>query len=365
MRIGLLAHDLADPVGRGLQRYTAGLARVLSGMKDVDLVLFARSAPLPKFDDVRARREIWSGRRELLWEQVDLPARLRQLRIDVVHAPANRGLPAYSPCPTVLTRHDEIERMFAPDFPGSRRSRFRRQWSDRVSIARASQIVCVSQRTATDVQREWKLGERRITVCGEGIDERFFQGVSAFEIARVKRQWNVKEKFVLYVGGFDRRKDVPTLVQAFLKLQRKDLVLLLCGPLRGDGDTIKKMMTSDDRVIVTGPVPDEDLPALYAGCELFVYPSRYEGFGLQTIEAMASGAPVLTSDGGALPEIGGSAAGVFPAGDISACVQTMRELLENPEHRGRLACAGRAHAEQFRWRHVAARYVSLYRRLAS
>jgi glycosyltransferase involved in cell wall biosynthesis len=80
---------------------------------------------------------------------------------------------------------------------------------------------------------------------------------------------------------------------------------------------------------------------------------------------MASGAPVLTSDGGALPEIGGSAAGIFPVGDIGACDDPMRELLENPGHRGRLARAGRVHAEQFRWRHVAARYVSLYRQLTS
>ena len=114
---------------------------------------------------------------------------------------------------------------------------------------------------------------------------------------------------------------------------------------------------------VPGVVPDADLPALYAGCQLFVYPSRYEGFGLQAIEAMAAGAPVVSSDGGALPETVGEAGVLFPAGDVSACARAIQALLDDADRRERLRRLGRARAQRFRWDRVVTRYLELYREL--
>jgi glycosyltransferase involved in cell wall biosynthesis len=367
MRIGLLAHDLADPVGRGLQRYTAGLARALACIPGVEVVLFSRTPPLKTYDDISARREVWYGTRELVWEQVELPLRLRRLKINVLHAPSNPGLPAFAPCPTVVTRHDEIERLFPPDFSGSSRSRFRAWWSEQVSLRTSSRVITVSDHSRLDILRVWGLPPEKVVNCGEGIEERFFHPVKAFEVERVRSLYGLTGSYVLYLGGFDKRKDVRTLLEAFFLLDQPGLTLALFGPLRGEGESIKKRVASHplgSRVLITGRVPDEDLPALYTGCDLFVYPSRYEGFGLQVVEAMACGAPVVTSDGGSLPETGGGAAHVFPVGNATACASAIRDLLADGSAKA-LRRAGRQHALNFRWDCIVERYFKVYRDLAA
>lgn len=366
MRIGLIGHDLADPVGRGLQRYCAGLARALSACPDVELTLFSRVPPLPRFDDIGARREVWPGGREALWEQLQLPRRAARLGIDVLHAPGNRGLPLVAGCSTVVTRHDEIERLFPPDFPGTVRDRVRTFYADRVAMRTASRIVTVSERSRDDIRTVWRVAPQKVTVCGEGIHECFFAEPSVGDVARVRRRYALAGPYLLYVGGFDRRKQVGTLLDAFFEIDRPDVTLALCGPLRGEGTDIRNRVRAHplgDRVRVPGAVPDADLPALYAGCQLFVYPSRYEGFGLQAIEAMAAGAPVVSSDGGALPETVGEAGVLFPAGDVSACARAVQALLADADQRERLRRLGRERAQRFRWDRVVTRYLELYREL--
>ena len=368
MKIGLLAHDLTDSVGRGLQRYTAGLARALAATSGVELVLFSRTAPLPAFDDIAARREVWWGRREIVWEQIELPLRVRRLGIDVLHAPSNLGLPAVSPCPTVLTRHDEIGQLFPSDFLGTARSRFRTFYAERISIRSASRVVSVSERSRNDTQRVWNLKPEKIVVCGEGVHRAFFGEVPITEVKRVREHWGLRDPYVLYIGGFDRRKDVMTLLEAFTSLRISGLTLALCGPLRGEGEAIQRRVQEEGlahQVRITGRVPDDDLPALYAGCELFVYPSRYEGFGLQAVEAMACGAPVLASDGGSLPEIVGNAGKIFPAGNVALCAQSMKALIEDKQECERLRSLGRKRADLFRWGRVIGNYLHLYEQLAA
>ena len=368
MKIGLVAHDLTALDGRGLQRYTAGLARALATTPGVELVLFSRTVPLPVFDDIAARREVWLGRREVIWEQVDLPLRVWRRGIDVLHAPCNLGLPAFAPCPTVLTRHDEIRRMLPPDFPGNVRGRFRTFYAEQISIRRASRIVAVSEHSRDDILRAWKLDIEKVIVCGEGIDRRFFDEIPLSEIRRVREGWELTRPYILYVGGFERRKDVLTLLDAFVSLKQPGLMLALCGPLRGEGEMIKKRVQENghaQQVRITGRVPDHDLPALYAGCELFVYPSRYEGFGLQAVEAMACGAPVLSSDGGSLPEIVGDAGRIFPAGNVELCAQSIKILIEDKQELERLQSQGRRRADLFRWERIIDNYLSLYQQLAA
>jgi len=368
MKIGLIAHDLTDPEGRGLQRYTAGLAGALAATPGVELVLFSRTVPLAAFDHIVARREVWWGRREIIWEQVELPLRARHLGINVLHAPSNFGLPVFSPCPTVLTRHDEIGRLFPPDFPGTVHGRLRMLYAEQISIRKASHVVTVSERSRRDIEQVWKLDPRKIVVCGEGIDSAFFGEVPSTEVMRVRGQLGLRDPYVLYVGGFDRRKDVLTLLNAFVSLRQSGVMLALCGPLRGEGEAIRNRVQANQlaqQVRITGRVPNNDLPALYAGCEVFVYPSRYEGFGLQAVEAMACGAPVLSSDGGSLPEIVGEAARIFPAGNAQLCAQWIRILIEDKQERERLQSLGRRRAELFRWERVIQSYLSLYQQVAA
>jgi alpha-1,3-rhamnosyl/mannosyltransferase len=119
-----------------------------------------------------------------------------------------------------------------------------------------------------------------------------------------------------------------------------------------------------NRTRVLDFVGDDDLPGLYAAARCFACPSRYEGFGLPVIEAMATGTPAIVSDGGALPEVAGGAAAVFPAGDAAALASAIEQVLTDSRLATRLIEQGRRRAEEYRWERVVGRYVSLYRRLS-
>lgn len=366
VRIGLLAHDLTRPEMRGFRRYATGLAQALSKHPEIELVLFCRTSPACDCPEMRARWEIWPGCREVLWEQVDLPRRLARLEIDLLHAPSNSGLPLWSPGPMVLTRHDAIDYMFPPEFPGSRRSRVRKRYSDEISVRRASRVITVSERSRQDILRQWRLRPERVVNCGEGIDDKFFNPVAECERRRVRCKWVIDRPYILYVGGFDKRKDVGTLLSAFFLLNSSALRLVLCGSLRGEGANIERIVQQHplgSLVRITGDLADEDIAPLYAGAQVFVYPSRYEGFGLQAIEAMAVGTPVVVSDGGSLPEVTGGAAVVFKAGDPDDCARAITATLDID--RSEIIALGQSRARHFRWATVIRDYVEIYRALVN
>jgi glycosyltransferase involved in cell wall biosynthesis len=366
VRVSLLADAMCDPRPRGLARYTRGLCLALleSGAIDLELVTHAEPAEggLPP-----ARRSRLTARREIVREQLELPRLLARSRAAVLHAPANRGLPVWAPCPAVVTRHDVIERTFAPDHPGSRRGRIRLRYADAIAMRRATVVVTVSETSRQDVVRQWPGCRRRTLVAGEGVESRFFEPVPTMVTKRLRQRYRLPRSFVLYVGGFEPRKDVATLIGAMTVSGVKDAGLVLAGSLgrwRGAVETALASAGLADRTRVLDFVEDGDLPALYAAADCFVCPSRYEGFGLPVVEAMAAGTPAVVSDGGALPEIAGDAAPVFPAGDAGALAAAIEQVLTDARFAARLIERGRHRAEACRWERVVSRYVSLYRRVA-
>jgi glycosyltransferase involved in cell wall biosynthesis len=363
VRVGLLAHDLTDPAIRGLQRYTAGLAAALARVADLDLFLLSRQPTLPMYDHIAAERISWPGTRESLWEQCDLPAVVRRASIDILHAPSNRGLPLRPGCATVLTRHDEIEWLRKPDFPQTRKGALRIRYSDWISMRVADAVITVSDVSRGDISTIWPGAARRVCCLGEGIDDSFFREQAPAERDAVLRHLGVTGQYVLYVGGYERRKDVHTLIDAFARLSVPNLTLALAGDQRGIATVVHQALAyagPSAAIRLLGRVSDEQLHALYAGACCFVYPSLYEGFGLQAVEAMACGTPVIASDGGSLPEIVGSAGVVFRAGDADALAERLYRVLTDRDLRERLVRTGITRANDFRWATVVERYTNLY-----
>ncbi len=367
MKVGIIAHDLTQPSVRGLARYTAGLIRALVGTGRVGIVLFARAPLAAIYDDLPGERCIWPGRREVLWEQWDLPRRARGCGVALIHAPSNRGLCAFAHCPTVVTRHDAIERTLPPDFPASLRTRLRMRYADAIALRCASAIVTVSETSKRDIVANWGPNAARVTVAGEGIDDRFFAGVSRREVARVLDKYHLDVPYLLYVGGWERRKDVVTLIDAYATWDR-DVPCVLAGSTRGGLQEVRDRISRyglHQSVRLLGEIDERDIAGLYAGAACFVYPSRYEGFGLQAVEAMAMGIPVIVSNGGALPEVVGDAGLLFAAGDARGLVDCLERLFSDRTLRDTLVERGRQRAEQFRWEKIAPAYVTLYWQLLS
>ena len=368
LRVCLLADAACEARPRGLARYTQGLGAALLESGGVDLALVTHGALGPPEALRAARCASLTARREVVREHVELPRLLARDGTSVLHAPANRGLPLWAPCPTVVTRHDVIERMFQSDQRGSLRSRLRLRYADAIAMHRATVVATVSETSRVDIVRQWPACARRTLVVGEGIESRFFAGVSTLDAQRLRQRYVLPRTFVLYVGGYEPRKDVTTLVDALAACRLPDVGLVLAGSMGPWRERITRAVTAaglTDRVRALDFVDDDDLPSLYATASCFVCPSRYEGFGLPVIEAMAAGTPAIVSTGGALPEISGGAAPVFPVGDVAALAQALERLLTEPQLKVTHIEHGRRRAEEHRWERVVPRYVSLYRQLTS
>jgi glycosyltransferase involved in cell wall biosynthesis len=326
-----LAHEL-----RGHERYTLELARALSRLPSADVVGVTDSAPR---HDLPVPVERFAGRSEVVREQLALPRLLRRLRADVLLAPANRGLPLVSPCPGVLTLHDAVEWDRALVERPTGRSRARFAYASAVSLAAAAEIVTVSAFSAEQIEQTLGVPRHELHVVPEAASDRF--APAGDDDGRVLRRLGLAPGYVLYVGGFDAKKDVPTLVRAHARLGELAPPLVLAGT--GDAPT-------GERVRAIGFVPEEDLPALYRGASCFAFPALSEGFGLPVLEAMACGTPTVCADAGALPETAGDAALFFPPGDADALASALQRLqAEGPAWSARAL----AHAARFTWERTA------------
>ncbi|HEX2439430.1 MAG TPA: glycosyltransferase family 1 protein [Methylomirabilota bacterium] len=363
VRVCLLADALHDVPPRGLARYTRGLCTALLESGTIDLELITHDPAGVRAAGTVLRGARLTARREVAREQIELPRLLARRGAAVLHAPANRGLPLWAPCPTVVTRHDVIERMFPAEPASSWRARCRTLYADEIAMRRATIVATVSQTSRGDIVRRWPGLASRLVVAGQGIEARFFAGVATAEREQLRRRRDLPPRFVLYVGGFEPRKDVATLIAAVGACRVTGIGLVLVGatgPWRGPIERAVAGARLQDRVRLLEFVGDDELPALYAAAAVVVCPSRYEGFGLPVVEAMACGTPVIVSRGGALPEIAGEAAAVFPVGDAGALARTLERVLTEQTWAEALVERGLRRAEDHRWERVVARYVSIY-----
>ena len=276
-----------------------------------------------------------------------LPRLLRRLGPSVAHfqhvvAPGYRGA-------AVVTIHDlsfERDRSLM-----NARDRFFFRTMVPRSVRRAERVLVVSERTKRDVVDEYGVSESKVVVTPNGVDRTF----SPDGPSRDGRP------YLLFVGALQRRKDPVTAIEALGRLDDLDLVLV--GPDKGGEAEARAAVARlglEERVEFTGHVEKPELARLYRGATCLVLPSRYEGFGLPVLEAMASGTPVVTTTAGALPEVAGDAAVIVEPGDSVALAAGVETALREREL---LVEAGRARARRFSWTETARRTLAVYREL--
>ena len=363
MRIGFNARALAAPQIRGWTRYAVQLLRHLPQF-GAELVLFCDHALNPEHLGQlipKSFRVVQSPPiRYVAWEQAWLPYACARERIDVLHAPANYGLPLFGVCPSVLTLHDAIDVAFEPA-PGHRSLRERMViasfWAARQT---ARQVITVSAHAKADLAKHFAIPTSRITVIPEASDLHE-QVVSAAEEQRLFDELNIPEKFVLYAGGFERRKNVAFLVEAFRSAAIEGAALVLVGsnPPPWLGENVNHPGAAAIRT--TGFVPDATLAALYRRAQAFVYPSLYEGFGLQLCEAMSFGCPTLAANATSLPEVLGSGGETFSATSVDALVSLLRRVTQDSHYRTSLSTRATLRSKDFSWEKTAKLTHDVYR----
>jgi len=306
------------------------------------------------------------GGQRIRWERRVLPQLLTSLRPrpDLYHATWNHGIPDGLSMPSVLTLHDIIPWMVPRMVPWPRPSWLHR-WlyrnAVRASTRRAAVIATVSEASRRDITARIPDAAPRTCVV-PNARPRWFTTPDPEKVAAFRAAWG--HPYWLYLGGFDPRKGLLSLVGAMAAaFPEGGPRLVLAGGANEHRAACESLATAlRVRASFPGHVPDEDLPALFAGASLFVYPSYYEGFGIPPLLALAAGTPCITTDGGALPEVVGDAAWVVPAEDPRALAAALRRAVDEPDALRALAAAGPRRAEAFSPEALGERMLRVYER---
>ncbi len=304
----------------------------------------------------------------LLFQQALLP--VAATRLDVVHSPAFL-MPIVRGSARHLLTVVDLTFFSMPEHHGAlhRSVAFRRAVLG--AIRRADRITVPTEVVKRDVlERLPELSAERIEVIGYGVGGQFRPHSSA-ETAPVLERLGLPSSYILYLGTVEPRKNLETLLEAYANLLRRgetDPHLVIAGKLGWDYETVLERLRQPDlrgKVHLPGYVAATDLPKLYGGARLFVYPSWAEGFGFPPLEAMASGVPVIAGHTSSLAENLNGAAELVEPGDTAGLSAAMNTLLHDEPRREGLTAAGMKRALNFRWEESARRYVALYEELAA
>ena len=299
------------------------------------------------------------------WSQFDVPsARHLVGRLDVVHGP-NFVVPPGGGAAEVVTIHDltalHHPEMCTPDVL---------EWPDLVrrAIRRGAWIHTVSEFVADEVRDAFPVAADRVVAVPNGIDRP--GRADATSDAAAGRFLAGGHRYLLAIGTIDPRKDLPSLVEAFTTVASRDpdLRLVIAGADGLGTPDLERAIGASSvqrRIIRLGTVPEHQRLALLRGATVVAYPSRYEGFGLVPLEAMAVGTPVVTTAAGAIPEVVGDAALVVPVGDVEALAHSLGQVLGDEALAQDLAAAGEARVRAFPWTATVDGIVAIYRRAAA
>ncbi len=296
----------------------------------------------------------------VIWEQIFLPLKLRQLDVDILHCPAH-VIPIFSKQKSILTIHDLAFKLFPKTF----------KWQNRIylnfivplSIKRADKIIAVSNNTKNDIVKEYNVNPNKINVIYNGLDEKFKILKEDTVINKLKAKYELPQNFILYLGTLEPRKNLKNLIKAFDNLEESNKKLVIAGGkgwLYKDIFSLVREKKLENDIIFTGYVDKEDIVPLYNAATLFVYPSLYEGFGLPPLEAMACGTPVITSNVSSLPEVVGDAAITVDPKNINELSEAISNVLSNEDLQNEIIQRGIERAKLFTWENAAIETVKVY-----
>lgn len=308
-----------------------------------------------------------SNLNKVYFEQWLFPRACRAVKADVAHVPY-WGPPLASPVPLIVTVHDLIPRLL-PEYRGDGRVR---AYTALVSAATqgAALVLADSEASRQDAIRELHLPADRVRTVYLAADERFTAQSGFLLDEAIRQKYDLPEGYVLYLGGFDIRKNVRSVLSAWT--WATDAIgqaypLVIAGKLpTPDGGLFEDYVALAEELGVTdsvkfiGFVDEADKPALYRSAQVFVFPSRYEGFGLPVLEAMACGVPVIAGNGGSLPEIVEQAGYILPPSDTRAIGAAMITCVVEPTVYDDLRARGLAQAKKFSWEKTARETVAGY-----
>jgi Glycosyltransferase len=373
MRIGI-STSVIQRGKTGVAQYLFALLRAFSSRNDPhEFVLFVLEEDIPLFHFVRARmrfeivpEQFRPPIKNILWHQTKLPGLAAKHHIEVLHVPSYRRMIWSAPCARVATIHD-----LAP-FHVANKYDWRRMFYGRVVARRLAlrqdRIMAISENTARDIFRFFKVPRERVVVVHNGLEhERFFPITGNCAQEAVAREHRLICPFFLYVARLEHpAKNHIRLISAFEQFKAStdsNWELVFAGSDWHGAEAIHaaiKHSRFSAAIRCLGFVPDAALPDLYRAAGAFVYPSLYEGFGMPPAEAMACGTPVISSLNGSLREVVGDAAAIVDPENIESITGALTRVATDLQLRGQLTSAGLVQARKFDWKKTAEQSLSVY-----
>lgn len=360
MRVAIDARKLYD---YGIGTYVRNLLKALVRLDtDTEYVLLCRSADVPFVRALGPRctpLPVDAGNYSVQ-ELVDIPRALGRARPDLFHAPHYVVSP-FVWHRYVVTIHDCIHLRFPEYLPNRLAPTYARVMM-RQAGRRAARVLTVSEASKQDILHYLRLPAEKVEVIPNALDEGLAAAPPEAALARIRERYQLDAPFILYAGNIKPHKNVDRLIEAYSILRRRgvtDVQLLIIGDNVSKAPELRRLVHRfqlHQHVRFLGFVSDEMLAALYRLTRVFVFPSIYEGFGLPPLEAMAAGAPVITSNVSSLPEVVGDAAVLVDPFDAGAIADALARVLGDEALRADLIARGRARIQQFSW-HSAARHT--------
>jgi glycosyltransferase involved in cell wall biosynthesis len=371
MRIGIDATALPpQPVGAG--NYIIQLIRALAGLEVEDeFVVFAQRKghaliDIPEIDSFEwVILEDSNPGSRLIWEQTIFPQLIKKSGVDLLHS-LHYTRPVRLPCASVVTFHDMTFFLYPELHTRAKRLFFPQ--AIRVSARLADALIANSESTRQDVIRVLGISPEKIKTTQLGVNSAFRPINDPVAKRKIAEKYDLPERFILYVGLIEPRKNLPLLISAYRRLldSGENYKLVLVGRYGWMYDELLKQMNNLDlegMIHFTGYVSQEDLPLVYNLSSLFAYPTSYEGFGLPVLEAMACGVPVITTDVSSLPEIVGEAGILVPVNDVEALYGAMIEVLRDEDLRQEMTNKGILRAAKFSWEQTAKLTFQVYQQV--
>lgn len=370
MRAAIDARGINLYKGTGIGTYTEN---VLKNVLKIDMEnyfhIYWTGDGYEDFIKHNAKIILSSKKHHRFFEQYYFPDNLKGENIDVYHIPQNGiGISEYIACKKIVTIHDLIPYVMPETVGKGYLSKFLRELPRIVELSDG--IITVSEWSKKDILKFFPMDENKIHVTPLAADKKYKPLDKERCKYELKNKYNITKPFILYIGGFSPRKNVKALLIAFSQIFSKlkdEYELVIVGANKDDGSYLSKMSSSLDvysNIIFTGYAPEEDLPILYNGCEVFVYPSLYEGFGLPPLEAMCCGTPVITSNVSSIPEVVADGGILIDPFSTVSLMEALEMVLNDDSKKQSLKEKGLSRAAAYSWRKTAEETIAVYRKVA-
>ena len=371
MRVAIDAHSVGTKLG-GNESYAINLIEALAQIDSVNdyTIYITTNEARDRFSGRWANFKVRSTlpHTPLIRIPLTLSAELRKNPVDVLHVQFTA--PPFCPCPVVVSIHDLSFEHLPQTF--NRRSRTQLRLTVRHSARRAARILSLSEHTRCDIIETYGIDPQRVSTIPLAAPEYFGPINDYRELQRVRHNYGIDGDYILSVGSIQPRKNLARLIRAYATLRGsfsadKLPKLVLVGKCAWLYDETLRTLEETgvkDLVVLTGYVPQDDLPALYSGAVCFVYPSYFEGFGLPPLEAMKCGAPVIVGDRTSLPEVVADAGLTVDPFDVEAIAGAIARLINDSALRRELSLKGQERARTFSWQDTARKTLAVYHEVA-